>query len=420
MGLLQESGTEKLAKLFKLLKHQVSRDMAGRTAFIIVAVCLMFSAVIPSLAYAETTIAIQSSSTKVEFPSKITFNLTASSSATITGIRLRYTVDRESFAYVFNDAFVEFTPSKTVTANWVLDMQQIGGLPPGTSLNYWWLVTDETGNQLETVPQQTEFNDNRYQWRKLSQGTVNLYWYQGDDAFANQLMSTAQEALVRLEKDTGAALTKPIKIYIYAGSQALQGATIFPTEWTGGIAFTEYSIIAIGIAPNNLSWGVRAMSHELTHLVVHQMTYNPYNQLPTWLDEGIAVYNEGPPDPAFVALVKRALANGQLISLQSLSSPFSAYSDAASLSYAQSFSVVDYLITTYGQPKMLELLNTFHEGSSYDGAFEKVYGFNMNELNAQWMQYLQKQNMSKVKPLTAPALVGLGLPLQNMMSVWGW
>jgi len=141
------------------------------------------------------------------------------------------------------------------------------------------------------------------------------------------------------------------------------------------------------------------MAHELTHLIIHQMVYNPYNQLPTWLDEGIAVFNEGSPDSSFVTMVKRAQSSSQLISLQSLSSPFSAFGDVASLSYAQSYSVVNYLITTYGQSKMLELLNVFRQGSSYNAAFEKVYGLSMDQLNNEWKQYLEKQRTSMTESI---------------------
>ena len=60
----------------------------------------------------------------------------------------------------------------------------------------------------------------------------------------------------------------------------------------------------------------------------------------------------------------------------------------SSLSYAQSYSLVEFLITSYGQGKMLELLNTFKQGSSYDGALEKVYGFDMDGLNTLWRDYV--------------------------------
>jgi len=74
--------------------------------------------------------------------------------------------------------------------------------------------------------------------------------------------------------------------------------------------------------------------------------------------------------------------------VQSLSSPFSAYAEESHLSYAQSYSLVEFLISNYGQGKMLELLNTFRLGSSYDGALEKVYGFDMDGLDALWRDYV--------------------------------
>ena len=37
---------------------------------------------------------------------------------------------------------------------------------------------------------------------------------------------------------------------------------------------------------------------------------------------------------------------------------------------------------------MLNLLTTFSQGSSYDNAFEEVYGFDMDGLNDLWQKYI--------------------------------
>jgi hypothetical protein len=165
---------------------------------------------------------------------------------------------------------------------------------------------------------------------------------------------------------------------------------IYPQEWTGGVAFTRYGIMAIGIDPAKLDWGKRAIAHELTHLVIHQITLNPYSDLPTWLDEGLAMRNEGPLESVFTAYLNRATDEESLISVQSLSSPFSAYAGEATLSYAQSYSLVEFLIDSYGQGKMFELLSTFREGSTYDGALEEVYGFDMDGLDVRWQEWLTR------------------------------
>jgi hypothetical protein len=136
---------------------------------------------------------------------------------------------------------------------------------------------------------------------------------------------------------------------------------------------------------------LNAITHELTHLVIHQMTYNPYNWLPVWLDEGLAMYNQESIDSVFIYYLEKALRDNTLLSVRSLSSPFSADAEISYLSYAQSYSLVEYLISTYGQNKMLELLNTFKEGSGYDEALIKVYEFDMDDLNDLWFDYITDQ-----------------------------
>jgi response regulator of citrate/malate metabolism len=74
--------------------------------------------------------------------------------------------------------------------------------------------------------------------------------------------------------------------------------------------------------------------------------------------------------------------------VQTLASPFSAYSDLSYLSYAESYSIVDYLIRTFGKDKMFQLLDTFRQGSTYDGALQKVYGFDTAGLNTTWQKSL--------------------------------
>lgn len=327
---------------------------------------------------------------EVDFPMKVNFSLAAASDTDISDIRLHYTVDRMRHAEVISEVYLEFEPSAQVDARWSWDMRKTGGLPPGSGLSYWWTVEDASGSKLETEPTPVQVNDIRYPWRSLSEGLLTLYWYEGDEAFARELMATAQQALVRLASYAGAELESPADIYIYAKSEDLLGAMIFPQEWTGGVAYTRFSTIAIGISPGDLDWGKRAMAHELTHLVIHQVVFNPYNDLPTWLDEGLAVYAEGPPEPVFVNLLVEAINEDRLITVRSLSSPFSAYAEESLLAYAQSYSLVDFLINNYGQSRMLELLNTFREGSGYDEAIETVYGFDMDGLNELWLGYILK------------------------------
>ena len=139
--------------------------------------------------------------------------------------------------------------------------------------------------------------------------------------------------------------------------------------------------------------------HELMHLVTHQVTHNPYNSLPVWLNEGLSVYAEGEMSDTFEYYLAQAVLNDSLISVRSLSSPFSSDSQISYQSYAQSRSLVEYLINSYGQDSMLTLLNTFRQGSTYDNALMQVYGFDMDGLNELWREYI----IEKYAPAAAGA-----------------
>ncbi len=360
--------------------------MNRKIGLLILIICLLLVLAGPGAVQAAGGPAVLNSSVQLNFPAGITFNISAESDVNITDIRLHYLVNRMEHVRVVSEIYLIFAPSNRVSTQWVCDMRKTGGLPPGSSLDYWWTVADAAGKTLETAPATLQIKDDRYSWHSITQGKVALYWYRGDDTFAGELMTAVQEALTLLTENTGAVIEKPVSLYIYANSSDLQGSMIFPQEWTGGVAFTRYGIIAIGIGTSRgeIEWGKRTVAHELTHLVIHQMAFNPYNNLPTWLDEGLAMVSEGELGSQFTSALSQARSQGSFISVRSLASPFSAYANVSILSYAQSYEVVKYLIDTYGQSKMFELLSTFAQGSGYDEALVQVYGFDMDGLNAQW------------------------------------
>ncbi|MFC1846563.1 peptidase MA family metallohydrolase [Chloroflexota bacterium] len=365
--------------------------MIKRITVVALVAALLLTIASPIAANAESGIKVTDSFTEAVFPYLLTFNIEAESDAEINEIRLHYRVERDSFARVTSEVDVQFTAGKSVSVGWTMEMIKSGGFPAGTVIDYWWTLEDNAGSSLQTEIYQLQFNDERYDWNSLTEGNISLYWYSGDQSFARQIMDATQVAMQRVTTDTGAYLEKPVRLYIYASSQDLLGAIIFPQEWTGGVAYTTFGVVAIGINENNIEWGKRAIVHELMHLVTHQVTHNPYNYLPVWLNEGLSMYAEGEMGYTFESYLQQAVLNDRLISVRSLSSPFSADARISYQSYAQSMSLVEYLIEGYGQDKMLALLNTFRQGSTYDSALMQVYGFDMDGLNELWREYIMAQ-----------------------------
>jgi len=372
--------------------------MIKRIILITSALFLLFS---PYAVAAADGIVVIDMDVDMDFPNQAVFTIEAESYVDIVDVRLYYQVDRMNYAEVISEGWADFAPASRVEASWVWDMTN-SSLPPGAEVLYWWMVEDADGNRFETSPEIMHFNDERYSWQSLNStmpggGELSLFWYAGDTIFAQELMGACEEALTKLTQDIGTYPEKPIEIYVYASTVDLQGAMIFPQEWTGGVAFTAFSTVAIGISPSELDWGKRALVHELTHLVVHQATFSPYGQLPLWLDEGLAMYSEGELYPVMSSYLEEAIAKGELISVRSLCSPFSAYSEKASLSYAQSYSLVKYLLDNYGQDSMLELLAILKQGSTYDEALTEVYDFDIDGLDAGWRATLTSDTLVAIE-----------------------
>jgi hypothetical protein len=404
--------------------------MIRRVAPIVLGLLLLLS---PSLVTAETGIAVIASNVNVNFPSQAVFTVEAESNANIVDVRLHYQVDKMNYAEVVSEGWADFAPANKIDANWVWDMAN-ASLPPGAEVTYWWTIEDDDGNRLETSPKTMHFDDSRFAWHSLTSGVgegggMTLYWYSGGDSFAQELMNTCEEGLASLTQDIGAYPERPIKIYVYGSTNDLKGAMVFSQEWTGGVAFTDFGIIAISISPSQLEWGKGALVHELTHLVVHQATFSPYGQLPLWLDEGLATYSQGELDPDLRSSLNNAISEGTLISVRSLCSPFSAYTDKARLSYAESYSLVEYLLDNYGQDKMLDLLTILKQGSTYDEALTEVYGFDIDGLDAAWRATLtsgtllavgqsSEQGRGAARGFRRALIVALAVPATGL-AIWG-
>jgi hypothetical protein len=152
-------------------------------------------------------------------------------------------------------------------------------------------------------------------------------------------------------------------------------------------------------------------------MVILQLIEGPFGDLPAWLDEGLAMYAEGMLPERYQSVLNSAIRRDELISVRSLSS-YSGDTSQVTIFYAESWSVAKYLLDTYGKEKMAELLKVFKEGSRYDDALQKVYGFNMDGLDAQWRTSLGVKPRTSPQPTaerrTVPTLVPFGVEPQTL------
>ena len=342
------------------------------------------SLLLPTSAFAASPADVTNDRVTFDFPISATFSATITANAEIRSIVLEYGNEQQTCGDVVAKAFPQFTPGARVNAEWVWEMRQSGSLPPGAKLWWRWRVTDINGVETVSETKTATWLDDNHNWKTLDEGLINFHWYQGDEAFARDLMNAAQNGLKFNETESGLTAESPIDIYIYGNTNDLKDAILYEPSWTGGQAFPDQDIVILGISQTDLDWGRNSIVHELTHVLVGHLTFSCLGDVPTWLNEGLAVYSEGELDPASQQQLDDAIQNDTLLSIRSLSAGFSEVSDKAYLSYSQSFSVVKFLVETYGQEKMTALLTSLRDGVTIDEALTNTYGFNVEGLEDEW------------------------------------
>lgn len=325
----------------------------------------------------------------LNFPDRATFQVILTSSTRIESVVLEYGAEQQTCGEVIAKAFPEFTPGTTISVSWTWEMRQSGSLPPGAILWWYWRVTDAEGREYTTARQTALWLDDTHTWKTVAGEGINLHYYFGDEDFAHELHQAAVEALNRLQRDIGIRPAKAVEIYIYASSSDMRAAVLYEPGWAGGQAYPEHNIVILGVAPEDLEWGKRTEAHELTHVLIGQLTFSCLGSLPTWLNEGLAMYGEGGLESYQQTLLNQAIAEDTLIPLRALGGGFSEESTRANLSYAESYSVVNFLIHQYGRAKINALLTRLREGNVADEALQAVYGFDTDGLEDAWRRAIQ-------------------------------
>ena len=322
----------------------------------------------------------------INFPESITFQAVIQNDAPITSVVLEYGTDELTCGTVIAKAFPQFVKGKNVDVEWTWEMRQSGSLPPGTTIWWRWRYTDENRNEQVSPQKSMVWLDSIHNWRTISSGLINLHWYSGDNAFAEDLLNAAELGLARLEQEAGLQPENPVHLYIYANTSDMKDAILYEPGWTGGLAFPEHDIVIIGISQRDIEWGRETISHELTHVLVGHLTFSCLGSMPTWLSEGLAVYGEGGLDSLSQEQLDQAINSDQLLTVRSLSGGFSEIPGKAYLSYSQSYSIVKFLIESYGQKQMNSLLIQLRDGKTIDYALLDLYGFDVDGLEAAWRQ----------------------------------
>lgn len=198
------------------------------------------------------------------------------------------------------------------------------------------------------------------------------------------------------------------------GLASVSTLTVKEIETSGTIALCKFNRLMI-TSPKALARGyswLDTLSHELVHLVVSEKSHN---NVPVWLHEGLAKYNEsrwrGQPGLALDAASENLLAAGvkknKLITFEQMHPSMAKLpsQEDAALAFAEVFTVIEYVEKELGQKDGKRaanvLLEGLRDGLSMDQALVRATGANLEGLQKAWRSYLARRPF-KIVPGAEP------------------
>ncbi len=330
----------------------------------------------------------------VDFGSSVVFDMQAQATRPPVHAWLVFSLEGER---ALNRADAEFDGTRTIDAQWTWELEP-GMLSPGTTVNYYWELEDEQGRRVKGAEGSFRYEDSRFGWESVENGGLAVFFYRNRDD-AEDVLAAGAAALERIAEGTGMEPLRTLRVYIYSSQRDMSLAIPSRSETfdartvTLGMSMGSDALVLLGADPGLLE----TTAHELSHAVINQNTDSPFADIPRWLDEGLAMYAEGviPTDNA--RDLATAVRQGKLISLRSMTS-YPGDSGLVDLYYGQAYSVAEFMVQTYGSPKMRDLLALLRDGVSIDEALVEAYGMTFNELESAWLADLGVS----VAPVTTP------------------
>jgi hypothetical protein len=273
---------------------------------------------------------------------------------------------------------------------WTAAVYQGGHVVPNTSWEFRFRVITDEGSATGPTGRH-RLLDERFEWDVLEGERVNVWTYEGGDDFARDALDVAEAALADASELLGVGDIEPVDFLLYTDTREFREAMGPATrENVGGQAHPGIRTLFGLIEPRQIDsdWADELISHELAHLVFHEAVDNPYQYPPRWLNEGLAVYLSTGYDDGDRRQVQGAAGGGTIIPLEGLGGQFPTRPGRQSLAYAESISAVDYFVDTYGQERLVKLIDAFGEGHGIDGAFVAATGEDFAAFDAAWLDSL--------------------------------
>ena len=168
--------------------------------------------------------------------------------------------------------------------------------------------------------------------------------------------------------------------------------------------------------PGEFNWGA-TLWHELAHVITLQMSNQ---RIPRWLSEGISVFEEKRARREWGREMEMEFAHtlekGGVLTLRNLNAGFSD-PKTISLSYYEASLLVEHIVERFGEAKLHDLVKSFTSGIDTETALTQAVGVTIDDLQATFTGFLDRNFGSLRRALKQPDLPAQGGTVDELKAL---
>ena len=185
---------------------------------------------------------------------------------------------------------------------------------------------------------------------------------------------------------------------VYFSSQEEYTKTTGQSGWSKGFSISHLASVNLRMIitfQGQEDFLKTTLPHEIGHLILHDFI-GSRRYIPSWLDEGVAQLEEERDDQNHRTILAHLIESGQsipLLLLESSNPNVQINVRYASIFYAESLYIVDFLVKTYGKEGFINLCRNLRDGKSFEDSLKNAYYpsiDSMKKLQEKWFQYMMQ------------------------------
>jgi len=235
-------------------------------------------------------------------------------------------------------------------------------------------------------------------WERLELPHFFIHYQTIDNRIAQALAKQADNIYQTVIEDIDYTPRKKIFVYLCPTPECFrqkQPASVKLPDWAVGVAYPSFNRIVMRSVLTSKEKGsirpVEIFKHEFAHIVLGQ-ALEERGGAPRWLSEGFSMYHAKQWTISGQRTIEEVTLRDDFIPLTMLTVAFPSDEKAARVAYAQSFSLVSFMLNTYGKPVFNKFIKNMREGMDTNAALYYSTGRDLTDLELEWQAYLKKHH----------------------------